>query len=651
MESIMSTQKRKLEKAELPNGKVTTNGETSGGRKLKIWHSRVKDNGARERTAVASLAQLKKDEHPCPLVVERRFDDKHRLESTTLEVNSPHVLKVFQNVVGTYPTLTDFTEPFTIEVPSELFFHHWDDLKDYRDKCEDGTTRLELDELLDFMDFDMGPTKRSFDSQARVGLVEYKRLNMLFRPGDLIVYYHKSQPWLLRVLKSAYEEKPSCGDYFELHCEYSDYDGTDHGTSKKVFTVLQKQFFGQGKPCKITDLAAYPVQFMKEDHEDLKARLHKRGSHYQSFAGVSTHQYDGQAEWLKKSPFDFFHQDEEHFPQVWLPHHESGRVVVDRKTYEQETYKAQVTKLPVESLEKITYAPYVFGYSCNRKQWCRLYIEHLRNVDWKLDAFDGLILPTLKRSMLRALISSHQFPDEHDARDETKQKGKGLVILLHGPPGSGKTMSAECSAEISKKALFSTSLSELNKFNSPWEFEKNLAEVMRLATIWKSIVLFDEADVFLEARKTDGEGAQQRNSMVAVFLRHLEYFSGIVFLTTNRMQVFDAAMKSRVHLALSYEEPDQQARRQIWRKNLDKIPSRSDGELRSALDTLAAKPLNGREITNTIGTACTLARYEHEPLGVTHLDQVLSVRQEFDTSLVKLRLSENTTSNKPEVKE
>ena len=85
-------------------------------------------------------------------------------------------------------------------------------------------------------------------------------------------------------------------------------------------------------------------------------------------------------------------------------------------------------------------------------------------------------------------------------------------------------------------------------------------------------MLIDEADIFLEARDDKG-GNVERNSLVTskymnycsfwigiflirvllVFLKELEYFSGIVFLTTNRIALFDKAMKSRIYLALSYE--------------------------------------------------------------------------------------------------
>lgn len=68
--------------------------------------------------------------------------------------------------------------------------------------------------------------------------------------------------------------------------------------------------------------------------------------------------------------------------------------------------------------------------------------------------------------------------------------------------------------------------------------------------------------MFLQRRnKTD----LQRNSIVSVFLRVLEYYSGILFLTTNRIGTIDPAFKSRIHMSLYYPALDEDATREIWK--------------------------------------------------------------------------------------
>jgi hypothetical protein len=84
--------------------------------------------------------------------------------------------------------------------------------------------------------------------------------------------------------------------------------------------------------------------------------------------------------------------------------------------------------------------PFTYGYSLARKEWCRFYVDNIRKVQWKENSFDSLVIKDSQKLVLRALVSSHAFPS--DVRDQTRQKGKGLVILLHGSPGSGKTLTA-----------------------------------------------------------------------------------------------------------------------------------------------------------------------------------------------------------------
>jgi SpoVK/Ycf46/Vps4 family AAA+-type ATPase len=167
----------------------------------------------------------------------------------------------------------------------------------------------------------------------------------------------------------------------------------------------------------------------------------------------------------------------------------------------------------------------------------------------------------------------------------------------------------ESSAEATHRGLLSITMGELNS-DGGYMFEAKLQELLRLATTWGVVVLIDEADIFLEHRKS-GPGANAvNNALVAVFLRHLEYFSGIVFLTSNRVSVFDAAVTSRIHLALQYSPPSANTRLELWSQSLSMIPTEDiDVDVDEVLSAVRQVEMNGREISNTLNTAMTLARH------------------------------------------
>lgn len=164
----------------------------------------------------------------------------------------------------------------------------------------------------------------------------------------------------------------------------------------------------------------------------------------------------------------------------------------------------------------------------------------------------------------------------------------------------------------------------------PKEVEENLNKALMLAVAWNAILLIDEADVFLEQRSVQD---LQRNCLVSLFLRVLEYYEGILFLTTNRITTFDPAFKSRVHLALKYNALSAAARKKLY-VNFVKRTSRDAPVLgEEVLNRLAAVDINGRQIKNAVRTASALAREEGVKLNEEHLQAVLETTAQFEEDL------------------
>ena len=126
-------------------------------------------------------------------------------------------------------------------------------------------------------------------------------------------------------------------------------------------------------------------------------------------------------------------------------------------------------------------------------------------------------------------------------------------------------MTAEAAAELLQRPLYSLSAGDIASQNG---LEHSLRKIFETGAIWKAVVLIDEAEcavetlirlatfsdahsVFLEAR---GHNDVYRNSIVSTVLRVLEYQQGLLFLTSNRVKVFDAAVFSRFSLAIKYPD-------------------------------------------------------------------------------------------------
>jgi len=271
----------------------------------------------------------------------------------------------------------------------------------------------------------------------------------------------------------------------------------------------------------------------------------------------------------------------------------------------------------------------VFGFSLNDKIWLEFSVEKIQDIEWNEDAFNNLVLPHDHKYLLQSLVQAHN--NEIGFDDFIKGKGHGLVVNLFGPPGVGKTFSAEATSEFVRKPLYVVGGGDLG--TTAANLDKALQQIFDVATAWKAIVLIDEADVFLEQRSMHD---LERNAMVAVFLRHVEYYRGILFLTTNRVKAFDEAFLSRIHVALHFHDLSQESKLQIWKAFISKIGA-SASITSEQICMLAKRNINGRQIKNAARTAQSLAVGKGELVTFEHLNQTLDVMEEFQAEFQNLK--------------
>jgi len=154
------------------------------------------------------------------------------------------------------------------------------------------------------------------------------------------------------------------------------------------------------------------------------------------------------------------------------------------------------------------------------------------------------------------------------------------------------------------------------------------------------VVLLDESDVFLEERDMKD---LTRNSLVSIFLRELEYYEGILILTSNRVGSFDEAFKSRIQLALHYENLGLSQRRKIWRNFMNRVRTVDSAnvdydDIIDHLDDLALVEMNGREIRNAITIGRQLAHFKEKRFCYSHLKHVIDVSGKFTKYLQELKV-------------
>lgn len=291
---------------------------------------------------------------------------------------------------------------------------------------------------------------------------------------------------------------------------------------------------------------------------------------------------------------------------------------------------------PDENFELLLPAT-IKGFNMRRKKWYDLVPERVKDVEWNKEAFQRVLMNRKAKDLIQALVSNQLAMEAggHGA-DLIEGKGKRLILLLHGSPGTGKTLTAESVAEIAEKPLYRVTCADIG--TEAEEAEKYLESIFHLGKLWRCVVLLDEADVFLEQRSLED---LERNALVSVFLRVLEHYEGILILTSNRVGTFDEAFKSQIQLALYYPALDPYERLQIWKNFLERLEKLQDssidiGDLQDHLVDLKEEEMNGRQIRNALTSARQYAKWKNEKLTYAKLKDVIEVAGRFDKYLVKL---------------
>ncbi|KAI0427951.1 hypothetical protein F5Y09DRAFT_314758 [Xylaria sp. FL1042] len=577
---------------------------------------------------------------------------------------------------------------------------------------------LDLKLLVNFIDEDLKPTLdlRRKINEGTAADIEYEDLWHLFKCGDVVsVESDKSHAYkvlsfmggrdILVDRLTENQQVPPDVDGFMIDCLSIIFDGIKYVPQLKTFSI--RPFVGS-RP--ITSLPIYPLRF-DNDKENLRRDMIAKGRQYLEVTIPPQSHRHLLGSTLDEPPHDIDSQViidtsmalsrvPEWRPQIqnvnrdqltktdgrethivpYCGHSKYGQgccgsdiafrdLDMDDMNVNRFIQRSQHMLSPRKATdledEDLMLLPCdVHGFVLRNRQWVTLRVADLSEVKFP-NSFDDLMLPERHKSSIQALVQVHENavtrtqggpPTIGSTIDLVKGKGAGLIILLHGEPGVGKTSTAECVADHTKRPLFPITCGDIGE--TATEVEANLHYNFRMAHKWGCVLLLDEADVFLAKRnKTD----LRRNAVTSVFLRSLEYYAGILFLTTNRVGSIDPAFKSRIHISLFYPRFDLEATIRLYSTYIKRTRAEQE-RLQSPTFRIKEKEIlkfakrhfrqgekeglgtwNGRQIRNAFQAAIALAEYdsrqtkEGDPrptLGEAQFNIVAESSREFDRYLI-----------------
>ncbi|KAI0424044.1 P-loop containing nucleoside triphosphate hydrolase protein [Xylaria sp. FL1042] len=585
-----------------PKGEAQENQRQKIIRVDQIWDKKTRKYRF-VKTAKASNRKQKFSRYV--ITVARRISTQGTFEGDyAVDIRGQHIQEVLSEA---YRDLEDVSFPSVISMDNselELLFFA---LPTFREKLAEEKKHespnqgkvFELEAAVQFVEEHFEPQFTKLN-ELPDGYIVFEMLWTLF-PRNSLVYGvdELGQGRVYRLRYASYGRNQDGSPFFNLKIDYLDTDGKQVGYVYNQDSPIP----GFSGLKSIYDLSLFPL-ICHPNHEDVCEQFITRGEKILRLKGRHLQEYKGHA--LDEGNKKF---------------NSHGRVMIDPVTLNKSVPNNTIvpvirTPLIEEKLtpdQKVLLNPLMYGFSLGDKIWGAFAVSKLKEVIWDEKMIELLVLKENRKDFIRALVRYHgQKSEEGGFDDFVRDKGKGLVGLLAGPPGVGKTLTAEAVAEIARRPLYIVSSGELGENSST--LQNRLMRVMELAETWKAVVLLDEADVFLAER---GNADLARNAITSIFLRHLEYYQGILLLTTNRLESFDKAFQSRIHFSFKYEVLEIEARLLIWRTFMEKVKATTDVEIRlqeEDMNKLAGLELNGRQIKNIVGMAQAVATEKKEAI-------------------------------------
>ncbi|OJI82824.1 hypothetical protein ASPTUDRAFT_149218 [Aspergillus tubingensis CBS 134.48] len=558
------------------------------------------------------------------MVVRRVISKQGMVSHVEIDIRSPLLQDLFRDLFKNVEGL-DLNKTPPMATP-EVFFWAAPDLIRIKEeeKQKERPNQQLIDDIgtaLQFVEEDFAAQIVSLKSLLSENQITWDLLWAIFPPKEVIIsprFGLMTEEQAFNLKMSSYQSRPNGQQYFSAFAEVIKHDGQDFGKSSMELEI--NKYEGART---ITSLNFFPLKYHDEEFA-VRERLIARGRKFVALLEQPACREYTAANGIK----EFERANGDSMPEKF---NALGRVMVDPAGYYLHNTSSELNKpyvlsegfLDTVGLSDDHYlicASFINGFSFAQKSWCQLSVSALSDVEWNHNAFKRLVMAENRRELIHGLVKAHR-QDDAVFDDIVVNKGKGLIALLTGSPGVGKTLTAEAVAEVTKRPLYVVATGELGI--DPDIVDNRLGMILEITRRWGCVLLIDEADVFLSARGKD----LARDALVSVFLRRLEYFRGVAILTTNRKSDIDPAFKSRIHFTMHYPELDTNSRLEVWKNFLTNVAKSSELAEFTADDfvALSRHALNGRQIKNIVSCAVSLAREMQKNVTVKDIEDLIDV--------------------------
>ncbi|KAK8128119.1 AAA family ATPase [Apiospora sp. TS-2023a] len=473
----------------------------------------------------------------------------------------------------------------------------------------------------DFIEKSMAAEYPKVDDQKKRKVVSWECLPYLFICGDMIVHrglgLHAYQVYRLDNQPQFTQEHT--GD-MQMRFTASSIGVSGQLLLNQTFSTFKK--FGFSSPSQEREYSKLPILPLWAVEEMDMEILRTRGEKLLAFGVPKLVSYTG----LDADSGDVI-KNERLMVDIRLWWKRNGDTKVSSLTSSDEveiSFKASTsisadTMLSAAELSLLA-PPTVFAFDLVIHRWRRIYIDHIKEVNWNRGVFNNLNLEREKKEMLESMVLGAR-------RTAASHISSSPVILFHGQPGVGKTFAAEAVAELAQMALLRITP---RKIGSTVQDVQNLVtSTLALTRCWDCVLLLKQADIYLEPRNTSDVFS---NAVANEFNNLIDAYKGIIVLTSSCANSSGNALNYRATIVISFSL-DYCQQRHIW-ENLVYQLYRSGNESTKEIDVdkfdlvemveqFYKYSLNGRQMHGLIANARRLAAFEEERLHMRHFQKII----------------------------